>query len=405
MIDADFGKRLLKEFGSPLYIYDVAAIEARADELIGLLPKGSSIYYSLKANPLPGIVSTIRRKGCRAEITSSGELKAVRMAGFEPARLLYGGPGKSAHEIDEAINAGIRSFSSESWTDLVRLKEGAKKAGVTLEILLRINPAKAPHAKLAMTGVESQFGFEEDELLATRERFSALGPSIKIIGVHVYYGTQISPDALTITTASALETAERVSRQIGFSCRVVNAGGGFPWPYATCDSGPDLSGAKEAYKTLLSNNDFSRSVDLWFESGRFLSASSGRLLATVLDIKQSKGKKFVILDTGIHHLGGMSGLGRIPRPIIGVENLTETRGVQETYDIVGPLCSPLDSLARGLKCSALSIGDVIAIPNVGAYGLTASLGGFLSHPSPPEVLYKGSEVVDVFRLGWGHQKM
>ncbi|MBK8035518.1 MAG: hypothetical protein IPK22_00045 [Verrucomicrobiaceae bacterium] len=131
-----------------------------------------------------------------------------------------------------------------------------------------------------------------------------------------------------------------------------------------------------------------------FESGRYLCASSGTLLTTVLDVKKAGMKTFIVLDTGIHHLGGMSGLGRIPRAALTLINLTAKREGEIVADVVGPLCSPLDSLARGQKMSPVEVGDVLAVPNVGAYGLTASLLGFLSHTTPEEVAYRGHEVVE-----------
>jgi diaminopimelate decarboxylase len=102
----------------------------------------------------------------------------------------------------------------------------------------------------------------------------------------------------------------------------------------------------------------------------------------------------VVLDTGIHHLGGMSGLGRIPRSAITLTNLTAQREGEMVADVVGPLCSPLDSLARGQKMAPVEVGDVLAVPNVGAYGLTASLLGFLSHKTPTEVAYRGGREVE-----------
>ena len=113
----------------------------------------------------------------------------------------------------------------------------------------------------------------------------------------------------------------------------------------------------------------------------------------------------IVLDTGIHHLGGMSGLGRIPRPVIAMRNLTREPTTTAQVDIVGPLCSPLDSLARGITIPLPEVGDVLASPNVGAYGLSASLIGFLSHSAPKEVSVRGSEVIETWQLRTGHQRL
>jgi diaminopimelate decarboxylase len=405
-INRDFARRLIEEFGSPIYVYDLGEAERRAETLFSVLPQGSKLYYSFKANPLPSLARALRESGCRAEISSSGELRAAIHAGFLPSEILYSGPAKTAAEIHEALIYGIRHFSCESFTDLYRLRHAARESGGPAKVLLRVNPAVAPRARLAMTGVESQFGFEEDQLMQRASELHDLEPELEIIGIHVFYGTQITADALVATTENALETASRVSDRIGFPCHVVDAGGGFPWPYAQSGEGPDLTDLKQRYSELFEKNELARSAELWFESGRFLSASSGTLLTTVIDVKQSKGKNFVVLDTGINHLGGMSGLGRIPRPFLTVQPLDHKSDVElEIADIVGPLCSPLDSLARNCKVPPLRPGDLLTIPNAGAYGLTASLLGFLSHPPPLEIAVKNEEIVQCHRFGFGHEEV
>jgi hypothetical protein len=170
-------------------------------------------------------------------------------------------------------------------------------------------------------------------------------------------------------------------------------------------SAPDLSGLREALDVVWKASPLHGKAQLCFESGRYLCAGSGTLITTVLDVKQAGKKTFVVLDTGIHHLGGMSGLGRIPRAAITLQNLTARREGEMVADVVGPLCSPLDSLARGQKMAPVEVGDVLAVPNVGAYGLTASLLGFLSHETPAEVAYRGAEVVETWFLPCWHANL
>jgi len=266
---------------------------------------------------------------------------------------------------------------------------------VQIKAMLRVNPQQAPDARLAMSGVESQFGFDETLLLTEGAADRLKLPNLTINGVHVYFGTQVaSVEALAKNTQCALETAARVSSALGLECEVINVGGGFPWPYASEAAGSDLAGLREALEAVWKASPMHGKAQLCFESGRYLCASSGTLLTTVLDVKKAGTKTYIVLDTGIHHLGGMSGLGRIPRAALTLINLTAQREGEMVADVVGPLCSPLDSLARGQKMSPVEVGDVLAVPNVGAYGLTASLLGFLSHETPEEVAYRGHEVVE-----------
>lgn len=402
-MNAALATELIAKHGSPLFAYDLDAVAERAAVLKAALPEGSRLYYSFKANPLPSIARELRLAGVRAEVTSDGELMAAHRAGFVDG-IVLGGPGKSERVIQTALKKGVRSFSCESFTDAARISKLAQEATLEVDVMLRVNPSQAPDARLAMSGVESQFGFDEALLLAPGAASKLKLPGLKINGVHVYFGTQVgSVAALAKNTQCALETAERVASAVGFDCKVINAGGGFPWPYASDAAAPDLSGLREALDAVWSASSLHASAQLCFESGRYLCAGSGTLLTSVLDVKKAGTKTYVVLDTGIHHLGGMSGLGRIPRSTITLKNLTAHRNEEIVADVVGPLCSPLDSLARGQKMAAVEVGDILAVPNVGAYGLTASLQGFLSHETPAEVAYRNAAEIETWFMSCWHQ--
>ncbi len=400
------------QLGTPLYVYDLAAVMARVQRLRSALPSACRLLYSFKANPLPAVAGEAGHGGCGAEITSEGELAAARQAGFDLREALFGGPAKTEAAIRAALAAGVRWFSCENWSDLHRVAGLAAAAGTVAQVLLRVNPAEAPTARLAMTGVASQFGFEETELLAPDARARLQHPGLRVRGIHVYYGTQVADvAALTENTRRALAVAARLETALGFVCAVVNAGGGFPWPYAHAAPEPDLSGLRPALEAVWRDSPLSETAELWFEAGRHLVASSGTLVARVQAVKTSRDRRFILLDTGIHHLGGMAGLGRIPRAPVDFQLLAEDAATRTPTpalppaDVVGPLCTPLDSLARGLALPELREGDLLAVPNVGAYGLTASLVGFLSHPPPLEVAHRDGEILSVWRWRGGHEQV
>ena len=145
-------------------------------------------------------------------------------------------------------------------------------------------------------------------------------------------------------------------------------------------------------------------AQLWFESGRYLVASCGTLLSTVLDVKVWKEKTHIILDTGMIHLGGMAGLGRIYRAVASIEPLAGPDGeTLHSVDVMGPTDYALDYVARETSVPPLKPGDVVAIPNVGAYGLTASLVAFTGLQPPVEVCCRGTSVIAVHRLRTGHE--
>ncbi|WP_338865224.1 hypothetical protein [Myxococcus stipitatus] len=395
----------LETHGSPLYVYDLDEVERRARELMSVLPDGSRLLFSLKANPLPAVAQVLCGLGCDAEVSSPGELSVALGAGFSPERVLYSGPGKSAEEVRGALGLGVTRFSAESWTDLERVDRASRAARRCSRVLLRVNPDTPPMARLAMSGVSSQFGLDEAQWREGRERLAALS-GIELLGVHVYQGTQLADvPALLSSLRLAFEAGESLVSALDLPFQVLDLGGGFPWPFATSGTGLDLAPLREPLARWAAERRRTASCELWFESGRRLCGSSGTLWATVLDVKHSKGKQYVVLDTGIHHLGGMSGLGRVPLVSVGVARAGAqvAREVLEEVNVVGPLCTPLDCFARNVKLPPLRVGDRVFVPNVGAYGATASLTGFLSRPPPVELAHRGGEVVAVHRLRWGHE--
>lgn len=400
--------RVSEVYGTPAYLYDADELAVRAAELRSLFPAAAlpRLLYSFKANPLPSVAGELARSGCEADLTSPGEIAAAQMAGFDLSRALYGGPGKSEDEYASAIAAGITHFSVESCLDLARLSAATELAEVPVRALLRLNPQSAPKAKLAMAGVASQFGFEEDEIRAEgRSLLRDLGPLVSVVGLHLYWGTQIGEvEALLASFEKTVELAEELGPLLGVPLEILNLGGGFPWPYAHAGEGPDLSALREGLAALHARSGLANSAQWWFESGRSLVASSGTLLTRVREIKRSKDDRhFLILDTGIHHLGGMAGLGRIPRFSIDLFVPPERLGNETlTVDVVGPLCTPLDCIGKKLEIPRVEPGDLLAIPNVGAYGATASVTGFLSRTPPVEILHRGGEVLAVHRLHSGH---
>lgn len=404
-------EKLAQIHGTPAYLYEAEIPALRARELQTVFPETvpSRLLYSFKANPLPSLAAVLRQSGCEADLTSPGEILAAKEAGYDLSRALYGGPGKGADEYLSALDAGISHFSVESSLDLERLSEASGQLRKRAKVLLRVNPLSPPRAKLAMSGVASQFGFEEEELRREGGKLlSRVGDGVSIIGMHLYWGTQIAePEALLSSFETTIDLAEELSDRVGFPLEILNLGGGFAWPYAHSGTGPDLMPLKEGLSSLLERGGAARSAEWWFESGRYLTASSGTLVARVMEVKASKeGRLFLILDTGIHHLGGMAGLGRIPRFSIDLLVPQERRANKVLeMDVVGPLCTPLDCIGKKLPIPRVEPGDLVAIPNVGAYGATASVVNFLSRKAPVEVVHRSGEVVAVHRLRTGHETL
>lgn len=401
-------EELARHYGTPLYVYDVGEIRSAYQALIDCLPEKSRLYYSLKANPHEALAAELRRLGCNAEVSSPGESEAALVAGYQPEQILYTGPGKTSYEITCALKSGISHFSIESYGDMRRLEAAASALGMIASCLIRINidePMKG--FGLSMGGGVSQFGIDASRLIRSAGEFRDT-PWVVVQGFHLYAGTQImETDSLLTAFCTSLQVVRRLSEHMDMDPEIVDLGGGFGHPFATNGSRPDFSSLRQPLETAL--EEFlpgwrNMSPRVAFESGRYLVAASGTLLSTVQDVKQSKGHVFVVLDSGINHLGGMAGLRRVPRPTPSL--LTASISEQETLEcasVVGPLCTPLDTWARGVTIPRMKPGDIVAIPNVGAYGLTASLIAFLSRDCPIEIVTDAERVQQSSQLVIGRR--
>ncbi len=393
------GRELAERLGTPLYVYDLQRTAAAHRDLVAALPQPSRLYYSLKANPHPDVVAFLSRLGCGAEVSSVSELRAAMDACISAGDCLYTGPAKSFEELYEAVRAGVALFSAESPVDLNRIANSAHRATTPVRCLLRVNPdSMARGAGLTMTGRSSPFGADASWVLSDTEAFRGTDQA-PVVGTHIFQATNAEGiERLLGWFKIALATACLLRDEADLDLQVLDLGGGFGVPFARSGERPGLGGLREALEPELD-----RAAPGWrvgnpaivFESGRYLVAGAGTLYCRVMDVKRSKGRSWVILDSGINHLGGMWGLRRIPP--IGVE-LALGNADEEYVDVAGPLCTPLDSWGRDVRVKAVKPGEIVAVPNVGAYGLTASLVAFLGRTIAAEAVVDGDQVVSVTRM-------
>jgi len=394
---------LAAAYGTPAYVYDLAAIRRAHGDLRRCLPRPSELYYSLKANPHPDVVAQLAALGCHAEVSSTGEVDIARESGLPASSLLLTGPGKTAETIDHALDQGVRHFSVDSPGDLQRVGERATARGVSARCLMRVNAdERVPGLAMTMTGTASQFGADAGWVAREPERFRAAGGA-RVQGLHLYMGTNLDDeDTLMSQFDVGVRLAGRLAWRLG-GIEEVDLGGGFGAPFARTAERPRfpaLATRLEAHLDEHLRGWRSGQPRVTFESGRYLTADCGTLVCRVVDVKPSGRETFVVLDAGVNHLGGMSGLKRLPRIIPELQPDGVVGRPDRLVDaaVVGPLCTPLDVFCRGVELPPLRPGDLVSIPNVGAYGLTASLLAFLGHRPPLEIVVDSDDIVSVTRL-------
>ncbi|MBV9624346.1 MAG: type III PLP-dependent enzyme [Acidobacteria bacterium] len=393
--------------GTPLYLYDQSTFLAQLRRLRQALPEAIEIYYSVKANPNPKIISIFVERGCGCEIASGGEYVLARRAGAAPEKIVFAGPGKGREELEHVIAHGIGEIHLESFDEMALAEEFAENLGERVSVALRINPSTASGGGLLMGGQPTAFGFEEEslpEVLAGLARC----PHLRLRGVHLYTGTQIlDAQALLAHWRHALTIARQTAELRQEPVRTIDLGGGLGIPYFAHEKELDLEALSSGAQALVRDAHSDRWLEhsrFVVEPGRFLAGPAGLYVARARSVKSCRGTTFVVLDGGMNHnLAASGNLGQVVRRDYPIVNLSRREGAESTVVVVGPLCTPIDTLGRKVRMSSPRTGDLIAVLQSGAYGMTASPLEFLGHPTPAEVLVGAGqyEVIRAQQTGFG----
>lgn len=398
-------RALAEQFGTPLFVYDAAILDRQFSLLRQTYPNEFAISYSVKANPCPAIVRHFVRLGLGLEIASAGEFHQAIHAGCPPERILFAGPGKTEAELQFVLERGIGEIHVESLLEANRVAAIGAKLGTRARAALRINPgAEAQGGAMRMGGKPAPFGVDEERLDPVLDHLAS-SPHVEFRGIHLFTGTQILDHALLVAQyRRGIEIARRVADRIGRPLQTIDFGGGLGIPYFPSEEPLDMPRLAESLRSLTAETRADarlRETQLLIEPGRFLVGEAGIYLTRVQDIKESRGKKFYVVDGGMnHHLAASGNLGQVIKrnfPVAIVNRLDDPSDA--SVDVVGPLCTPLDVIARDAALPAADVGDLFAVFQSGAYARTASPLGFLSQPTPPEVLVRDGAPVLARRRG------
>jgi len=384
--------RIAEDYGTPFYLYHGEMISDRVRRVHEVL--GTEVSYSVKANPSLGVCQLVAsQQEAGAEVASSGELAVARAAGFEPEDIVFAGPGKTDDELKRAVDEGIFAVNVESLHEIDRLADIAREAGKTIGVGLRINPeAQLMGSGMRMGGTVGQFGMDQAEL-GEAVRKTLFHPELTLRGVHVYTATQVfEVEPLLEHCRNILEISLSAADFAGRPLEMIDFGGGFGVPYFEKMTEFDLDTFAEGFRGLLSSYRPDPRLEgcrFLFELGRYLVADAGVYVTRAVDVKETRGKTFVVTDGGMnHHLTATGNMGQVFRKAYPLLNLTRMEGVpaEEGVAVAGPCCTPLDTFGNNIPLAAPEVGDLIGVFYSGAYGYSASNLGFLSHPSPAEVL-------------------
>jgi diaminopimelate decarboxylase len=384
---------LARQVGTPFYLYRGPTVLAQVKALRAALGDDTELFFSLKANPSVAICQILREAGVGAELASIGELHVARSAGFAPEKVIFAGPGKTGRELEEAVRWGLGAINVESLGELERVIAEARAQGRRQTVCLRINPKdQVQGAQMRMGGGPTQFGLDE-ELMAEAVALARAAPeAVDLAGLHAYAGSQMTDvEAVLKNCEHVLMLAERMA-ELGVRVRMVDLGGGFGVPYFENSPEFDLEAFGRGFRPRIAERAKATpalsEARVIIELGRYLVAEAGLYVTRVLDVKHSRGTTYVVTDGGMHHhITATGNFGQVFRKAYPMASLTHLGGAPGAVaSVVGPCCTPLDQFGTKIALAATEVGDLLGVFYSGAYGYSASSMGFLSHPTPAEVL-------------------
>jgi diaminopimelate decarboxylase len=386
---------LAKKFGTPLYVYSQKTIRQRYEAFDSAFTgQEHTICYSVKANSNLSILKLLAGFGAGFDVVSGGELQRVLAVDRRAAKtVVFSGVGKQAHEIDLALRSDILLFNVESASELRLLAARAAPLRKAVSFAVRVNPhVNAQTHPYISTGLhEHKFGVP---LHDARElyRLGAASKYLKAVGVSAHIGSQITELSPFRESMEKIAELVRVLRGDGHRIRFIDAGGGLGIDYRSGQES-DFAIKAKSYAAEVTAPLQGLGIQLLLEPGRSIVGPAGILVMTVAYKKKNNRKMFLITDAAMNDLMRPA-LYDAYHAIVPVVSPESDKTI--TVDVVGPICESSDFFARGRDVPEVEEGDLLAVLDAGAYGMSLA-SNYNTRPRSAEVLVSGKRASAIRR--------
>jgi diaminopimelate decarboxylase len=360
---------IAEKWGTPLYVYSERKILQQIEVLRKAFAKHKlkcKLHYSVKANPLLGILSVVRQSGEAFDTVSVGEIKRCLRIGATASEIVFSGSGKSIEEVDFAIQNEIKMINVESESELLDIIARARVLGKKANVALRINPDvdALTHEYITTGTYDSKFGVSVNRALNLLFRYKN-DEALNWVGLDMHIGSQLTEEEPIRKALRLFATVALQLRNEGFRLKYLDIGGGLGIQYSL-----ERVISADRFAALVSESfssfDMSE-TELILEPGRFVVAESGILVGRILHKKIQSAKTFLILDAGMTELIRPA-LYEAHHNILSVKK--PTGGREELVSVVGPICESSDVFGNNRLIRSSNKGDLLVICDAGAYGVS-----------------------------------
>jgi diaminopimelate decarboxylase len=375
-------KRVVEIAGTPTVAYEEDVVRARCSEFLDAISSvPSCLLYALKANSNPALVRILIDEVDGFDVVSPGELELLLRLGVRPGNILFSPNYMTDAEMAFAVSREVLLNIGE----LSRLEQlGQVNPGSDVCVRLNLWVGAGHHKHVVTGGKDSKFGIPGDQLNRITEIADRY--DLSVVGLHQHIGSGFSSaDDFVDSVNLLIEASKRFPE-----ARFLNVGGGIGIPYRPGESRFDLAAVSS--RLAEARSVAGSKIEFWFEPGRFLVAESGTLLVSVTSVKKSGERTFAGTNSGFNHL---------IRPILydayhEIVNVSNPSGPMRTYDVAGNICESGDIFARDREIQEIREGDILAILDVGAYGVSMA-SEYNMRPLPEEVMIQPDGTITTIR--------
>jgi diaminopimelate decarboxylase len=374
---------LAKKFDTPIYCYSYKCLKENINSFKKNFGSFSPlICFAVKANTNVNLIREIKKLGLGADVVSIGELMKALKAGISPKKIVFSGVGKTSAEINYAIDKKILLINAESKSEIIGIAKIAKSKNKIIDIGIRLNPnTDAKTLSQISTGKkENKFGVDEKEFFEL-VKYSKASKNIKLNCLSVHIGSQILDYK---PYEKMLKVVSSIIKRSNHVFEYIDLGGGMGISYENNSKKLNYKKYNIAIKEFLKNYK----SKIIFEPGRSIVGNIGTLISKIIYIKENGKKDFIILDAAMNDLmrPALYGANHKTIPVLKTNYISK-----KIYEFVGPICESTDKFTTLKKFQKLEEKDLVAMCDVGAYGMSLS-SNYNVRPKPAELLIKGSKI-------------
>ena len=376
-------QNITNKFGTPAYCYSYSKLKKNINDFKENFKSFSPlICFSVKSNTNVNLIREIKKFGLGADVVSKGELMMALKAGINPGKIVFSGVGKTSEEINFAIKKKILLINAESKSEIQEINKIAKKKKKKVRIGIRLNPnTDAKTLKQISTGKsENKFGVNSKTFLEL-VKYCKNSKNISLQCLSVHIGSQILDHK---PYEKMLKAVSNIINKTNHKFKFVDLGGGMGISYSNKIKKLNYKKYNLAIKNFLKKHD----TKIIFEPGRSIIGNTGTLVSKIIYIKDGGAKKFIILDAAMNDLMRPALYGAVHKILpVNKSNSVSTNA----YEFVGPICESTDKFVTLKKFQKLKEKDLVAICDVGAYGMSLS-SNYNLRPKAVELLIKGRKI-------------